>query len=158
MDNSFRWCSEHPGVAGMKAFWVDLSRYLLASMKPRNQFLIMAVNSLPMQDVRAIGLKLAGDDGSDVAHGFPSSLMAANFHVDGTAEVAQQRLNMLCRATKREGQFLKILYGIPSTGEGEELDSDLFTACAISAEEMSSSLKLTNGAGIGGIHDGLVKD
>ena len=118
----------------------------------------MAVNSLPMQDVRAIGLKLAGDVGSDIADGFPSSLMAANFHVDGTAEVAQQRLNMLCRATRREGQFLKILYGIPSTGEGEELDCYLFTACAISAKEMSSSLKLTDGAGVGGIHDGLVKD
>ena len=118
----------------------------------------MAVNSLPMQDVRAIGLKLAGDDGSDVADSFPSSLMAVNFHVDGTAEVAQQRLNMLCRATRREGQFLKILYGIPSTGEGEELDRDLFTACAIFAKEMSSSLKLTDGAGVDGIHDGLVKD
>ena len=95
-------------MAGVKAFWVDVSRYLLASMKLRKHFLIMAVNSLPMQDVREIGLKLVGDDGSDVADGFPSSLMAANFHVDGTAEVAQQRLNMLCRATRREGQFLKI--------------------------------------------------
>ena len=158
MENGFRWCSEHPGMAGMKALWVDLSRYLLASMKPRNRFLIMAVNSLPMQDVRAIGLKLGGDDVSDVADGFPSSLMAANFHVDGTAEVAQQRLNMLCRATRREGQFLKILYGIPSTGVGEELDRDLFTGCAISAKEMSSSLKLTDGAGVSDIHDGLVKD
>ena len=112
----------------MKAFWTDLSRYLLASMYLRKRFLMTVVNSLPMHDVRAIGLKLDGDDGSDDAAGFPISLIAANFQIDGTHEVAQQRLKMLWRATKSDGQFLKTLYGIPSTGEGEELERDFFTA------------------------------
>ena len=114
----------------------------------------MVVNSLPMHDVRAIGLKLDGDDGSNDAAGFPISLIAANFQVDGTHEVVQQRLKMLWRATKRDGQFLKTLYGIPSTGEGEELDRDFFTASAISAIDMSSSLKSTAGAEADGIHGG----
>jgi hypothetical protein len=53
------------------------------------------LKSLPTHEVRAIGLKLVGVDGSDLAEDLPISLMEATFHADGTTEVAQHRLKML---------------------------------------------------------------
>lgn len=83
---------------------------------------------MPTEEVRAIGLKLVGEDGSDFAEGLAISLTAANFHTDGTVELVQRRLKMLCKATRRAGHFLNTRYGIPSTGEGDDFDLDFFTA------------------------------
>ena len=86
---------------------MDLSMYLFASMNLSNRSLTIAVKSLPTHEVRAIGLKLVGVDGSDLAVDFPISFTTASFHAEGTTEVAQQRLTMLWRATKRAGHHLK---------------------------------------------------
>ena len=55
----------------------------------------MVEKSFPTQEVRAIGLKLQGEDGSDLADDLLISLMDANFQADGTEEHTQQRLKML---------------------------------------------------------------
>ena len=48
------------------------------------------MNSLPTQDVSAVGLKLDGDVGSSAAELFPINLIAAIFHWDGIYNWAQQ--------------------------------------------------------------------
>ena len=64
------------------------------------------MNSFPVQDVRAIGLKLEGVVASSGAVLLPISLMAAVFHADGIVAVVQQQLKRSTRAGSREGHFL----------------------------------------------------
>ena len=104
---SLRWCSMHPGVRGMKAFWIPLSRYLLASINDNHRRQRIAVKSLPTQDVSAMGLKLFGRVGSSSAACFPISLTEAVFHCSGTIDCAQQVLKRSCRVVTNAGHFLK---------------------------------------------------
>ena len=65
----------------------------------------MVVNNFPMHEVRAIGLKLLGEEGSCSAVVLLINLTAANFHCVGTVESDQQQLNRSCRAVSRDGHF-----------------------------------------------------
>jgi len=105
---SLVWCSVHPGVAVMNAFWIEQFRYPLSSMCLSHLFLRMVVNSFPVQGVKAIGLKLEGVVGSSVAAFLPISLMAAVLLADGIVAVVQQQLKRSTRAGSREGHLLKI--------------------------------------------------
>ena len=67
----------------------------------------MVVNSLPTQEVSAIGRKLAGVVGSSMAEPFPTSLIAASFHSGGITAWDQQQLNRLKRALPSERHCLK---------------------------------------------------
>ena len=66
----------------------------------------MVEKSFPVDGVKPIGLKLEGSGGNSSAGPLANSLIAAVFQCFGTAEVVQQVLNKLCRATAREGQCL----------------------------------------------------
>ena len=72
--------------------------------------------------VRAIGLKLFGRDGLASAADLPMSLTAASLQAEGTVEDVQHRLNMLNRAGRRAGHLLNTVYGIPSKGDGDDLE------------------------------------
>ena len=65
-----------------------------------------------MHDVREIGLKLGGNEGSSLADSLAISLMDAVFHACGTVDVCQHRLYRSNRACPKEGHLFKILYGI----------------------------------------------
>lgn len=84
---SFEWCSVQPGVVDMKAFWMIL-RHCLAYSPATCSSGWLVVNSFPTREVREIGLKFEGSDGSSLAEVFAINLMAAFFHTDGTEEVA----------------------------------------------------------------------
>ena len=84
---SFEWCSVQPGEADTKAFWMVLSMQPLLSMQSCHLFSRMVVNSFPTREVRALGQKYKGSDGSPLAEVFASNLMVAFFHVDGTEEL-----------------------------------------------------------------------
>ena len=51
--------------------------------------------SFPIQEIRAIGLKLLGIDASVSAAGLAISLTAASFQAKGTVEHVQHRLKIL---------------------------------------------------------------
>ena len=110
--------------------------------------------SLPTQEVSAIGLKLLGRDGSICAVDLAISLTAAIFQAEGIVEHVQHRLKMLCRADRRAGHFLKTMYGIPSKGDGDDLERAFLTARVISSRVMSFSLNSATGAVAEGIQDG----
>ena len=112
MEAILDWCSRHPGVAVIKGFWTDLSRYLLDSMNSSHLFFRMVVNSLPTQEVRAIGRKLEGSLGSSSADDFPISLIPARFQLVGMVDVDQQHWKRLSKAWVRDGHLLKTWYGI----------------------------------------------
>ena len=102
-------------------------------------------------------LKLLGDAGSEIAATLAINLTDASFQAQGTVDRAQQRLKILCKANIYAGHLLKILYGIPSKGDGDELLRDLITAASISTSEIPSVLKLmVDGLGEG-IHAGWEK-
>ena len=61
-------------------------------MKFVHRFFKIDVYNLPTQEVRAIGQKLDGLLGSDVAAFFPRSFNTAAFHCDGTINVDQHLL------------------------------------------------------------------
>ena len=65
------------------------------------------VNTLPMQDVRAMGLKLFGLLGSSSAFFFPSRRMTPTFQASGTLCSFQQELKMCSRAGIKEGHFFR---------------------------------------------------
>ena len=69
----------------------------------------MVVNRFPTHEVRAIGQKSEGSDGSTLAEVFAMNLMTAFFHVDGTEEVDQLHSNISCRLSTSEGHFLKMV-------------------------------------------------
>ena len=89
MEASLDWCSRHPGVAVIKAFWTDLSRYFLDRMNLSHLFFRIVMNSLPTQEVRAIRRKLEGSLGSS-AEDFPISLIPASFQLVGMVDADQQ--------------------------------------------------------------------
>ena len=149
------WCSKHPGVAVIKAFWTDLSRYLLDSMNSSHLFFRMVVNSLPTQEVRAIGRKLEGSLGSSSAEDFPISLIPASFQLVGMVDVDQQHWKRLSKARVRDGHLLKTWYGIWSNGAGAEDDLALLMTVWISGKEIGASLNSTDGALGVGIHGGV---
>lgn len=109
----------------MNAFWMELSMYLLPIMYSNQRFFKMEVKSLPTHEVRAMGLKLSGHDGSFSADFFPINLIAAIFQSLGISEVDQQQLYKSKRSGTREGHRLKIVYGIWLKGDGDDecLDS-----------------------------------
>ena len=78
-------------------------------MKESHLVLRMEVNSFPMQEVRAIGLKLAGSLLQVEADDFGINLTTASFHALGTQEELQHALKRLKRAGTREGHLLMIL-------------------------------------------------
>ena len=69
--------------AVMNTFWMDLSRYLFPSMYSSQRFFKIEVTT---QEIRAIGLKLAGCEGSFSAASFPINLMAASFQSFGITD------------------------------------------------------------------------
>ena len=121
-------------------------------VKQPGRFVMMVVKRVPIHEVMAIGLKLAGEEESETADDFLRSFTDATFQAVGTTEVAQHRLKM-SRATMSAGHVLNTKYGILSTGD----DLDLFTGWTISAMEISSSLNLTTGAREDGNQEGWVK-
>ena len=139
----------------MKAFWTDLSRYLLDSMNSSHLFFRMVVNSLPTQEVRAIGQKCEGSLGSSSAEDFPISLIPASFQLVGTVVVDQQHWKRLSKAWVRDGHLLKTWYGIWSNGAGAEDDLALLMTVWISDMEIGTSLNSTDGSLGVGIHGGV---
>ena len=93
----------------MNAFWVVVSMYPLWSIKESQRFLRMDVNSFPTQEVKAIGLKLAGSLLQVEAEAFGISLTTACLHAWGTLQELQHALKMLDRAGMREEHLLRIL-------------------------------------------------
>ena len=67
-------------------------RYLLVVMNSIQRDLRIEVYNLPMHDVRAIGLKLVGAVGLDMAVAFPKSRSTPIFQCSSTVEVDQQML------------------------------------------------------------------
>ena len=72
-------------------------------------------------------LKLLGEAGSEIAATLAINLTDASFQAQGTVDRAQQRLKILCKANNYAGHLLKILYGIQSKGDGDELLHDIVT-------------------------------
>ena len=101
-----------------------------------------------------MGLKLLGDAGSELAAALAISLTDASFQAQGTVDSAQQRLKILCKANSNAGHLLKILYEIPSKGDGDKLLRDLFTAASISVPSVLNLV--VDGLGEG-IHAGWEK-
>ena len=64
---------------------------------------------MPVDGVRAMGLKLDGSDGFSLAGPLAMSLIAAVFHRLGTEAVDQHALKRLCKARAREGHHLKMV-------------------------------------------------
>ena len=155
---SLRWCSMHPGVRGMNAFWVPLSRYLLDSMKDSHRRQRIVVKSLPTQGVRAMGRKLFGRVGSSSAASFPISFTDAVFHCRGTTDCVQQVLKRSCSASCKAGHFLKTWYEMPSSGQGADLALDFLTTAEISSKVISPQLNSATGAEGDGIQCGSEKD
>lgn len=69
--------------------------YLFLNMKESHLFLGMDVNSFPIQDVRAIGLKLAGSLLQVEAEALGFNRITACFHARGTEADSQHALNRL---------------------------------------------------------------
>ena len=69
----------------------------------------MDVKSFPIQDVKAIGLKLAGSLLQVEAAALGINRTTACFHARGTEAHSQHALKRLERAGSREGHLLMIL-------------------------------------------------
>ena len=121
-------------------------------------FLIIEEKSLPRHDVRAIGLKCWGSDGSDLAASFPINCTMATFQELGTYFSFQQLSNKSSSASFNEWHFLNILYGIWSIGLGDDDDLDLVITDSTSFMVIQDSLNLKAGRGVGGSHSGLRKE
>lgn len=78
-------------------------------MKESHLFLRIDVKSFPTQDVRAIGLKLAGSLLQLETEVLGINRMSACLHARGTVPDSQHALKRLERAGKREGHLLMIL-------------------------------------------------
>ena len=87
---------------------------------------MMDVNTLPMHEVNAMGRKLPGSDGFACALDLGMSLMTAFFHIAGTWLVIRQVLNRYNSAGWREGQRFKMVYGMSSSGLGDDPQRHLF--------------------------------
>ena len=79
---------------------------------------MIVVYTLPILEVRAIGRKLAGFDGSSLALVFMMSVIEACFHVDGTVDVSHHRLYRSSRCLEREGHLFRTLCEMASYGLG----------------------------------------
>ena len=89
----------------------------------------MEVKSLPTQEVRAIGLKLAGCERSFFAASFPINLMAASFQPFGITDCDQK---IFRSAGTSDRHFLRMMYGIWLKGDGNEECLDLLVTVMIS--------------------------
>lgn len=83
---------------------------------------------------------------------FPNRFTAAAFHCAGTTHCDQQVLKRFSRTTSSAGHVLKTMYGMPSKGQGAEVDFIFLTAPRISPGVISSHTNSTCGYGEDTIH------
>ena len=120
-------------------------------------FFTRLVNTLLTQDVRAMGRKWDGLEGSSVAFALPSRCTMPTFQAAGTDWVDQQQLKRCSSAGSNEGHFLKTRYGTWSAGLGA--DEDLRPEMtALSSSSVNGAVDMgMEGGGQSGIHSGREK-